>query len=90
MIIDGIISIVGTLLHFTLGELPSSPGLPLNSDAAAVVGGGLFNHFGWANNYFPVSDAVDGMVVIFSLLVIMTVVRVALWALSKVHLLGAD
>ncbi len=90
MITGAIMGLIGTVLHYTVGALPTSPGLPLNSDAVSVVDGGFFNHLGWANNYFPVSDALDGIVVVLSLLVIMTAVRVGIWALSKVDVLGGD
>jgi hypothetical protein len=90
LITDAILTFFAIIVDSTVGLLPSSPSLGLNSDATAVVDGGFFNHLGWANNYFPVSDAVTAVGVLLALFAILNIARVALWVGEKFHLFGGS
>lgn len=72
----------------TLGNLPTSPTLGLNAKATTVVGTGIFDGAGWLNSWVPLDAVMEGLGVVLTLFVFMWIVRVAIYLLSKIHILG--
>lgn len=100
MITQAIVDLLITLVNGTFGWLPSSisgwtPGI-LNADACSIVytsgcSGALtpfFAHFGWANDYMPLSDMVLGLTAIGVVAIGAVTFQLVLWVLRVVHIAG--
>lgn len=88
MILDVIIRASLTALSGLLGLLPTwTP--PDVSDAASAASG-VWVWAGWLNAYVPVVEAVAVLGVFMAAFVALYAVRLVLWALTKVHLLGGS
>ncbi len=88
MITKALIAIITAPFKAALSLLPEiSP-----PDVDGLVGSmaPVWQFFGWADNFLPLSDAV----VIFGLLVVafnaVFAIRGVLWVLTKAHILGGD
>jgi hypothetical protein len=87
MVVLGIMSLIFFLLSGTVGVLPTG-NFGLNGWATSVVGQGLFSHLAWANAYLPLDQVVAAVGALLALFAVMLTVRMVIWALTKVHVLG--
>ena len=78
------------VLQNTLGALPSSPTLGLNAQAGTLVGTGIFGGAGWLNAYMPLDAVMEGLGVVLALFAVMFIVRMVLYVLTKLHILGGN
>jgi hypothetical protein len=90
VIVDAILLAIQGVLHGTFGELPTTPTLGLNTLAGTITGTSFFDHLGWLNSYWPVSESLDALGVLIGVIVIMFLVRILLWVATKLHLLGGS
>lgn len=83
---QGILKVVDWFASF----LPQSPVLGLNDKAGGVVGGGFFARLGWVNSYIPLDEVALGISVVLGVFVVLWVIRLVIWILNKLHILGGD
>lgn len=88
MVVVWLVQLWGFVFGNTLGALPTSPTLGLNAKAGAFVGTGLFDGAGWLNAYLPIDAVMDGLGVVLGVFVVMWVIRLVIYVLSKLHVLG--
>jgi len=90
MIPGAIILVIYTVLAYTIGLLPSSPSLGLNTIATGIAGDSIWGHLGWANAYFPLDDLVTAVGVVLTLYGVFYGIQLVLWLLRLLHILGND
>jgi hypothetical protein len=84
------ISAVGTVFSGAFAAMPTGPTLGLNAKAVSLVGTGIFGGAGWVNAYLPVDAVMEGVGVLVTLFLVMWAIRLVLWFLTKLHVLGGS
>lgn len=88
MVVLGVLSLVFFILSGTFGVLPTG-NLGLAAKASSVVSDGFFQHLGWANDYIPLDQVALAITALLGLFGVVIVIRISLWALRSLHILGA-
>jgi hypothetical protein len=90
MIVGGILVLLVSLFTLPFALLPTGPVLNINGYAQTVVNDGVFRHLEWVNNYLPLDQVVVAIGILLALVTIMLTVRILIWVMAKLHILGGS
>jgi hypothetical protein len=86
MILDAIFSLLRKVLEGIFWLVPDVARPDLSGPAGKLAP--LFALYGWANHYVPVDAALIMLAILLASWTVMHAVTFAIWALSKLHILG--
>jgi hypothetical protein len=88
MITDAILGFFESIVTSILGLLPDIEAPDLAGMVESIHG--FFAYFGWANQYVPLDQIVVMLGIGLGSWFAMYLIRFALWALTKAHILGGS
>lgn len=90
MIVQGLFSLFGSVLHWFLGLLPGF-GLPGTSTVNDVVADSrVWQYWGWANHFLPLTLIMSLLAARLALWAALHALDALDWVLTKVHIFGGS
>lgn len=79
VITNAILAIILTPLNFIINQLPTEPGLGLNTLATTITTSTFWPHLGWANDYFPLTEFAAYLAITLTVFAVAYLIRIFIW-----------
>ena len=79
MITNFLLNGILTILTAPLALLPHEPSLGIATGASTLTSSSFFPHLGWANDFFPLSEAIAMIGIAAATFLVIYVIKLALW-----------